>query len=82
MGAFIWEDNIAGRVFPFGTITVILKWRSFMMSYEENPIAKGVSFMSSMTSQENVEQIAVSASPCVFKWVQEYGAGLSQPCPL
>ena len=57
MGAFIWEDNIAGRVFPFGTINRFLNWRSFMMNYEENPIVKGVLFMSSMKSQENVEQM-------------------------
>ena len=30
-----------------------------MMSYEENPIAKGVLFMSSMKSQENVEQMVM-----------------------
>lgn len=59
MGAFIWEDNIAGRVFPYGTITDFLNWRSFMMNYEENPIAKGVLFMSSMKSQENVEQMVM-----------------------
>lgn len=28
-----------------------------MMNYEENPIAKGVLFMSSMKSQENIEQM-------------------------
>ena len=30
-----------------------------MMSYEENPIAKGVLFMSSMKCQENVEQMVM-----------------------
>ena len=30
-----------------------------MMNYEENPIAKGVLFMSSMKSQENVEQMVM-----------------------
>ena len=30
-----------------------------MMSYEENPIAKGVLFLSSMKSQENVEQMVM-----------------------
>ena len=29
------------------------------MSYEENPIVKGVLFMSSMKSQENVEQMVM-----------------------
>ena len=58
-GAFIWEDNIAGRVFPFGTINRFLNWRSFMMNFEEKPIVKGVLFMSSMKSQENVEQMVM-----------------------
>ena len=30
-----------------------------MMNYEENPIAKGVLFMSSMKSQENVKQMVM-----------------------
>ncbi len=30
-----------------------------MMNYEENPIVKGVLFMSSMKSQENVEQMVM-----------------------
>ena len=30
-----------------------------MMSYEENPIVKGVLFLSSMKSQENVEQMVM-----------------------
>lgn len=30
-----------------------------MMNYEENPIAKGVLFLSSMKSQENVEQMVM-----------------------
>lgn len=34
--------NIAGRVFPMEQERDILDWRPFMMSYEENPVAKGV----------------------------------------
>ncbi len=59
MGAFIWEDNIAGKFFPMEQETDMLNWRSFMMNYEENPIAKGVLFLSSMKSQENVEQMVM-----------------------
>ena len=59
IGAFIWEDNIAGKFFPMEQETDMLNWRSFMMNYEENPIAKGVLFLSSMKSQENVEQMVM-----------------------
>ena len=59
MGAFIWEDNIAGKFFPMEQETDMLDWRPIMMIYEENPIARGVLFLSSMKSQENVEQMVM-----------------------
>lgn len=59
MGAFIWEDNIAGRNFPFGTINRYLELEVIMISYVESPIIRGILFMSSMKCQENVEQIVM-----------------------
>lgn len=59
MGAFIWEDNKAGKFFPMEQETDMLDWRPIMMNYEENPIGRGVLFLSSMKSQENVEQMVM-----------------------
>ena len=58
MGAFIWEDNIAGK-FSLWNKKRYVELEVIMMSHEENPIAKGVLFLSSMKSQENVEQMVM-----------------------
>ena len=57
MGVFIWEDNTAGKFFPMEQYRKYFELEVIMMSYEENPIVKGVLFLSSMKSQENVEQM-------------------------
>ena len=59
MGAFIWEDNTAGKFFPMEQYRKYFELEVIMMSYEENPIVKGVLFLSSMKSQENVEQMVM-----------------------